>query len=78
MGYGAALLRLRMIMMGRLMEPDPAEAMDAEEAADWAWARAYALRAPEWSEAKWRRMNAILGLKVADGDSSGPDRPRTP
>lgn len=59
---------------------DEAEAMSPEEAADWAWARDYARRAPEWSDEKWRRMNALLGMVVrgADGGSAARRDPRTP
>lgn len=31
---------------------------------DWAWAREQARTAPAWSDADWRRANAILGLDV--------------
>jgi len=70
-----------MIMRGPAMAADDGDgAMDPEEAADWAWARNYAQRAPEWSEEKWRRMNAILGLMVkgADRGSTVRRNPRTP
>jgi hypothetical protein len=32
---------------------------------DMAWARAHAQNAPRWSDAKWRRVNAVLGVEVS-------------
>lgn len=42
-----------------------------------AWARAHARKAPRWSDAKWRRINAALGLEVSTRDGARHHRRAT-
>jgi len=66
------MIRVTVAMGGDLV-PQAATAPDAAdrpqrdeltEAADWEWARQQARDAPRWSDEKWRRMNALLRVKV--------------
>ena len=45
----------------------PDDASRVREAADWEWARQQARSMPRWSDEKWRHMNALLRVKIADG-----------
>ncbi|WP_208115509.1 hypothetical protein [Labedaea rhizosphaerae] len=42
--------------------------MEHNEDELWEWARQTAASAPLWSDERWERINATLGIKLAEPD----------